>query len=139
MKKTKPVKTYLAIVLTLCMCLSLCVTAFASDEGRDDGATRYTGVSTCYAGLSISGWGKATCSSYVSCNSGYSATLTMELKRGSTTIKTWDTSGSLVVEMEKTYYVVSGYIYQVVATIEVKDSHGTIVDTIEKSSYSVIF
>ena len=65
--------------------------------------------------------------------------MTMELKRGSTTIKTWDTSGSLVVEMEKTYYVVSGYIYQVVATIEVKDSHGTVVDTIEKSSYSVIF
>lgn len=45
----------------------------------------------------------------------------------------------MVVSMEKIYYVVSGYTYQVVATIVVKDSHGTVVDTIEKSSYSVTF
>lgn len=139
MKKSKNAKSCLAIVLVLCMCFSLCVTAFASDEERDDGATRYTGVSTCYAGLAISGWGKATCSTYAYCNSGYSATMTMELKRDSTTIKSWETSGTAVISMEKTYYVVSGYTYQVVATIVVKDSHGTVVDTIEKSSYSVTF
>lgn len=139
MKKSKTAKSWLAIVLALCMCFSLCATTFASDAERDDEATRYTGVSTCYAGLAISGWGKATCSSFASCNSGYSATMTMELKKGTTTIKTWETSGSMVVSMEKTYYVVSGYTYQVVATIVVKDSNGTVVDTIEKSSYSVTF
>ena len=65
--------------------------------------------------------------------------MTMELKKGTTTIKTWETSGSMVVSMEKTYYVVSGYTYQVVATIVVKDSHGVVVDTIERSSFSVTF
>lgn len=139
MKRKNTMKSWIAIVLALCMCISLCVTAFASDEERDGEATRYTGVSTCYAGLAISGWGKATCSSYAYCNSGYSATMTMELKKGSTTIKSWETSGTAVISMEKIYYVVSGYTYQVVATIVVKDSHGVVVDTIERSSFSVTF
>lgn len=137
--KNRAVKSIVAVVLVLCMVSSLFITAFASAEERDDGATRYTGVFDCYAGLSISGWGKSSCSSYVDCRTGYSATLTMELKRDTDTIKTWTASGTGIVSLSKTYYVVSGYTYQVVATIVVKDSHGTVVDSIEKSSFSVTF
>lgn len=134
---TKAFKCFLATVLILCVAFSTVVMALAMD--KKDEPLRYTGISDCFASISISGWGKATCSSFADCNHGYSATLTMELKQGSTTIKSWSTTGSNLVSLDKTYYVVSGYTYQVVATIEVKDSHGVVVDTIEKSSYSVTF
>lgn len=137
--KMNTVKSIIATALVLCLVSLMCVTALAADEERENGGTRYTGAFDCFAGLAISSWGKASCSSFVDCKTGYSASLTMELKRGSTTIKTWTTSGSGMVTLDKTYYVVSGYTYQVVATIEVKDSHGVVVDTIEKSSYSVTF
>ena len=137
--KKRAAKTITATILALCMLSSLFIAAFASDEERDDGATRFTGIFDCYAGLSISNWGKCSCSSFADCKMGYSATITMELKRDATTIKTWTESGTGIVSLSKTYYVVSGYTYQVVATIVVKDSHGTVVDTIEKSSYSVTF
>lgn len=136
--KVKSFKAIISVVLMLCSLSFMCTTALAADEERVD-ATRYTGISSCFASLTISNWGKCSCCSFADCNSGYSASLTMELKRGSTTIKTWTTSGSGMVTLDKTYYVVSGYTYQVVATIEVKDSHGVVVDTIEKSSYSVTF
>ncbi len=137
--KKRVVKSFTAIVLVLCMLSSLFITAFASDEERDDSATRFTGIFDCYAGLSISDWGKASCSSFADCKMGYSATITMELKRDTTTIKTWTASGTSIVSLSKTYYVMSGYTYQVVATIVVKDSHGVVVDTIERSSFSVTF
>ena len=137
--KKRVVKSIAAAVLVLCMVSSLFITALASTEERDDSVTRYTGVFDCFAGLSISDWGKTSCSSYVDCMTGYFATLTMELKRDTDTIKTWTASGTGIVSLSKTYYVVSGYTYQVVATIVVKDSHGVVVDTIERSSFSVTF
>lgn len=135
--RTKIARSTLATILILCMIVLVCGIAAAAEKEKEP--QRYTGVSTCYTSLSISAWGRASCGSYVYCNSGYSADVTMKLMRDSTEIKSWNTSGSGIVTMDKTYYVVGGHSYTVAVTISVKDSNGNVVDTINTSSNTVTF
>ncbi len=72
-------------------------------------------------------------------NLSYTATLKMELQRSSngttwTTLKSWNTSGTSFVALDKSWYVLPGYQYQVKATVEVRNSAGTHLETVTKYS-----
>lgn len=97
---------------------------------------RYTGIATLTSGLTISDTGKATCAGKVMLWDGYTADVTVELKRDGATIKTWVSSGSGVVSAGGTYYVASGHEYVVTTTATVYDSNGKIVESPSKDSPS---
>lgn len=90
---------------------------------------QYTGIYALEADLNISDDGCATCYGSVSIRSGYTATLSMQLKRDGVTIKTWSDSGSTSFDIEKDYYVTGDYDYQVVVTATVKNSAGTVIES----------
>ena len=100
---------------------------------------RYAGVIHLNSSLTISARGAATCSGSVSLMSGYTADITVELKRDGTTIKTWTDSGSRTVSADGTYYVTSGHDYVVTTTATVYDSNGKIVETPSKDSTKVSY
>lgn len=116
--KTSIKRSVTAGILTLCMVLTMCTTALAS--------VMYTGIGSIAADLSISPSGYASCYGYVINYNGYSSALKMELKRDGTTIKTWTTSGSGTVKLDKGYYVTTGHTYKVVVTASVRNSSGTV-------------
>lgn len=95
---------------------------------------RYTGIATLSSGLQISETGKATCNGSASLWSGYTADVTVELKKDGTTIKTWTSSGSGMVSAGGTYYVATGHEYVVTTTVTVYNSNGKIVDNPSKDS-----
>jgi len=69
------------------------------------------------------------------------ANLTMELQQLNggkwTTIKSWDTSGSGTVYLDKTWYVSPGYSYRVYTTAKVYNSSGILLETAFATSNSV--
>lgn len=86
--------------------------------------------------LSINWLGKATCCGTVlvldeTCN----VHLYVELQRsedgvnGWETIKTWNTTGSEYVVIEKTSYVTSGYYYRIVTSAIIYDSEGYFIES----------
>lgn len=94
----------------------------------------YTGIGSIISGLTISDAGKATCDGTVVVWAGYTADVTVELKRDGTTIKTWTNSGSMRVAASGTYYVASGHTYVVTTTADVYDSAGNWVATYSGNS-----
>ena len=94
----------------------------------------YTGVGAIASGLTISNVGKATCEGTAVLYGGYTADVTVELKRDGTTIKTWTNSGSMGVTAGGIYYVMSGHTYVVTTTVDVYDSAGDWVATYTKNS-----
>ena len=111
------------LCLTLTACMMLCISAQATVV-----TPRYTGISELTVALDITSSGRADCYAYMEVNSGYTAELKMELQQDGDTIKSWTTSGSGTLELDKSYYVAEGYDYQVIASAKVKNSSGTIVD-----------
>ena len=70
--------------------------------------------------------------------------LTMELQRSRDdtswdTVKTWDTSGSGTIYLDKDWYVTSGYSYRVHVTAEVYSSNGTLVETAPTDSLTTSY
>lgn len=132
----------LSFFAALCLLVSA---ASAAVPTEDTVQPRYTGISKLTADLSISSSGYASCYGYVRLSSSsYSANMTVELQRSGngtswTTIKDWSTSGSYTLELDKGWYVVSGYYYQVVTTVEVYNSSGSLVGTAPGSSVSVYY
>lgn len=90
---------------------------------------QYTGIYQYSVDLDISSLGYASCYGAVSPNSGYSVDLTMELQQDGTTIKTWTDSGSLLLILEKGQFVEKRHYYQVVLTVDIKNSKGVIVSS----------
>lgn len=95
---------------------------------------RYTGLSQLSSALSISSSGAAKCNGTAVVRSGYTVSLTVELKQDGTSIKEWTSSGSGTVSTDGTYYVMSGHNYVVTTTAEVRDSKGNVVETPSKDS-----
>ncbi len=91
-------------------------------------------------GLNISSSGRADCYSQVVLdNTSDTAELTMELQRSNggnswRTIKTWSTSGSDTVTLDKDWYVTSGYTYRVHITVDVYTSSGSFAETESEDS-----
>lgn len=94
---------------------------------------RYVGVATIYSSLEISSGGMATCSGKASLRNGYTGSLTVELKRDGTAIKTWSSSDSSNLTAGGIYYVESGHSYVVTTTVTVYEG-GKVVETPSKDS-----
>ena len=90
---------------------------------------RFIGISELSVSLIVYPSGGASCYGYVDPYDTYSADMTLELQRDSTTIKTWTGSGSTgeSFSLDKVHYVTSGHEYQVIVTVDVKNSRGSIV------------
>ena len=106
---------------------------------------RYTNIRSLTASLEISKSGCASCyGKVVLTKSTDTVDLTMELQRSRDdtswdTVKTWDTSGSGTIYLDKDWYVTSGYSYRVHVTAEVYSSNGTLVETAPTDSLTTSY
>lgn len=124
-------KCFGCLLLTTSLLIS---TAFISvqDETLQP---RYTNIRSLTASLEISKSGCASCYGKVMLTkSTDTAELTMELQRSSddtswNTVKTWETSGSGTIYLDKDWYVTSGYSYRVHITADVYSSNGYLVES----------
>lgn len=95
---------------------------------------RFVDISLMSASIDVNSSGKASCYSYVkTANSTYKITIYMTLQRYVDgywkDVKTWSTSGTGEVDLDKSYYVTSGYYYRTAAAATVRTSSGTFVET----------
>ena len=90
---------------------------------------RYTGTGLITSTLNVSTSGAAQCNGKIKLYNGYTADLTVELKKDGSTIKTWTSSGSGTVSAGGTYYVPTGHTYVVVTTATVYDSNSNVVES----------
>lgn len=118
------------VVLIVSIFMTCLAPAFASDKITP----RYKAIAQISSGLSISSLGGASCAGDVVLDDGYTADLVVELKQDGTTIKTWTSSGSLVVSAGGLYYVMSGHTYVVRTTATVYNSNGKLVEIVAKNS-----
>lgn len=133
-------KKIIAFLLTLVMVCSVAAPfAFAADEGIQP---HYTRIVTFDIGLDIASNDKSTSYSAVTSSSRTDTIdLTMELQREVDgeweTIKSWSTSGLLSVSLDKDWYVLKGYDYQVLATADVYNANGVWQETVSEVSFVV--
>lgn len=132
------------VTLFLCVILVFGVMAPAVLATEDNVAVqpRYFRIGTYSVKLDINSSGKSTCYCKVKSNTSTdSVELTMELQRLKgedwSTIKTWTGSGTWFATLDKTWYVTSGYEYQLKITAEVYDSTGSLRETQVEYSCSV--
>ncbi len=123
----RQIRFAISLVLLVGVLMANFVTALAIEP-------RFTGIAQLFSRLSISADGAATCKGEVELRSGYSADLTVELKRDGTTIKTWTSSGSSYVSAGGTYFVTSGHNYVVTTTATVYKSNGQWVESPSRDS-----
>lgn len=133
----KTLKKVIAALFVATYLLSTCAVAFAKPP--ETAEPMYTGISSLVCEISISQNGCASCYGRAINYTGYSTTLRMDLRRDGTTIKSWTTSGSGLVSLDKDYYVVSGHSYRVVVVATVKNSSGTTVGTYTADTRAVAY
>lgn len=126
----------LATVVALCM---LVVNFSASAAENTFVQPRLTAVVSIESNLTITTLGRADCYSKTVLEAGYSGDFTMELQRSTNqvlwdTVKTWSTSGSGTLELDKSYYVSSDYYYRVLATVDTYNAAGTFIETVSQNS-----
>ena len=130
---------YRALIVGVAMlCLLLAGTSTNAAESTSV-QPRLTAVSAIGAELDVTSSGRADCYSEVELRNGYTGDLTMVLQRSTNQIiwsdvKTWTASGSGTIEMDKSYYVASGYYYRVVATVDTYNAAGSFVETVSSNS-----
>lgn len=133
-------KKLLAFLLTLVMVCSVAAPfAFAADEGIQP---HYTRILTFDIDLDINSRDKSTSYSAVtSSDDTDTINLTMELQQKIDgeweTIKSWSSSSTWVASMEKDWYVVKGYDYQVLSTAYVYNANGIWQETVSEVSFVV--
>lgn len=131
MKEVK-LKSILCILVILSVLVSA-ASATVSDE--DQIQPYYIRISSISTDFSVSSSGYADCYGQVELyNTTDTAELTMELQRSSDqsnweTIKDWSASGKCVVELDKGWYVASGYYYRIHITANVYTSSGSLGDS----------
>lgn len=128
---TRTVMLMMAIIL-------LGTTAFAAAEDSVV-QPRYIGISVLTKNLEITSGGRADCYCYIGLNSAAaSGKLTMELQQSDdngaswTELKTWDTSGSIKLELDESWYVVSGYQYRVHILVKTYDADDDLLEMVSK-------
>ncbi len=121
-------KKFVRSTLSLLLLTGVLMSLFLSAQAEEV-TPRHIGLFSVTGSLYISSDGKATCKGSARLKSGYTADLTMELARDGDPIKTWTTSGSGTIKLDKTYYVTSGHEYTLTATATVYDSSGNVVET----------
>lgn len=136
MKKFK-LKSTLCIALILCVLVST-ASATVSDESQIQ--PYFIRISSISTNFSVSSSGYADCYGQVELyKTSDTAELTVELQRSSNqsnweTIKDWTTSGKCTVELNKGWYVASGYYYRIHITAKVYTSSGSLAETASDDS-----
>ena len=139
-------KRFLAVILAVTMMVvPLCVGAVASDgeTNYDDlVAPCYTYINSISAGLSKGALGFVTCTSdFISFETDKTFVLTCYLQRtdGSAAwsnykseTKTFTGKGSFTIE--KSWFAPANYAYRTYTKVQVKNSAGTVVETVTKAS-----
>lgn len=130
----------LACLLALCICAAP-LSALAALPDDTSVSPFYTGIATVTRSLEVSNSGCATCYGKIVVRSGYTADMELALQLSSdgdswSAIKTWTTSGSGTLTLDKIYFVSSGYYYRVVCSADIYDSDGDFVEGIAESSGS---
>lgn len=139
-------KTMIAFLLTLVMVFSIvapAVSAVDATNPETEGIEpRYTRIVTFDIDLDIASNDKST--SYSRIASPYDTdkiNMTMELQQKIDgkweTIKSWSTSGTWIVSLEKDWYVDRGYDYQVLTTADVYNANGVWQETVSETSFIV--
>lgn len=127
----------LCVLVVLCMLVSMASAAVPAEDPIQPCFIRITRLSTDF---SISASGYADCYGRVQLDElTDSAELTVELQRSSNkssweTIKDWSASGKCAVELNKGWYVVSGYYYRIHITAKVYTSSGSLAETASDDS-----
>lgn len=139
MKKAIPLLLALILAFSILVPSALAVT----DEDMVI-QPRYARIATVDVDFDINSSGKSTCYSKVTtADWSDNIDLTMELQRLEgkdwTTIKTWNTSGTHIVSLDKTWYVVSGYDFRLKITSKITDSNGVWRETATDYSYTVTY
>ena len=138
--KTRTLTRTLCLIAIFCLLLS---SASAAAPAAETVQPRYTNIIQYYADLEITSAGRADCYVYIKlANTTDSVTLTMTLQRSSdktnwSDVKSWSTTGKSTVYLDESYYVVSGYYYQLVATANVYTSAGSLAETASTPSGTV--
>lgn len=128
------------IALVLLMTSMLVMPASATDEAPTV-TPRYVNISVFTASVGVNGSGKASCySNVITANSTYTIYLNNVLQRYKdgywTNVKSWSTSGTGDVTLDKSWYVTSGYYYRTAATATVYTSGGSFVEAVTIYSQS---
>lgn len=130
-----------AFLLIAASMLAFPAMALESSEGSSI-TPRYVNISVFTASCSVTDSGKAQCYSYVkTADPDYTIHMNLALQRyvngGWSTVKSWNSSGTGSVTMDKAYYVTGDYYYHTAATVTVRDENGDFVEmpTIYSQSY----
>ena len=126
-------KKSVRFTISMALILSMFVASLAAAQAAAI-EPRYTGIYDLSASLSISEQGQASCYGQATVKSGYTADITVELKRDGTTIKTWTNSGSGIVSAGGTYYVTSGHTYVVTTSATIYDQNNHVVESPSKTT-----
>lgn len=124
-------------LLTLVSCILIVVLAVSAASAAI--SPRYTYIKSTYTELTINQSGLSNCYSITETStSTHTISVNVELQKRSGSgswqyVKDWDTSGSLFAELDKSWYVLSGYEYRAKTTIEVY-SGSTRVETVTEYS-----
>lgn len=131
-----------AVTLLLCVVLIFGVMTPAVSAAADKGVSQpnYFRIGTFTIDFYIEDSGKSTCYCRVATDESTDyIELTMELQRKEdnewNTIKTWTGSDTHVAYLNKNWYVLSGYQYQLKITAKVYDSSGKLRETQVEYSY----
>ena len=134
MKKTR--SKLLSLLLAVILIASVVPVQAASS---DIAPYRFDNVASCSIALTISSKGRATCTSNMILRDGVTAEMTVTLynstdKKSWDYVKSWDTSGSFSLLLEKSYYVMSGHYYKAVLSADIYNSSGSLVESISSTS-----
>lgn len=132
----------LALILILSSVLA--IPASADDTVGSEAASvtpRYVNIALFTASCGVNSSGKAASYAFVeTANSSYTIYLNMTLQRYEdgywTNVKSWSSSGTGEVTMDKGWYVLSGYYYRTAATATVYTSGGSFVEMVNTTSQS---
>lgn len=107
----------------------------ATPPEQHDIQPRYTGVASVMADLDISSSGRASVYGNVRTIPGYTASITVSLRQDTgTSVKSWSSSGSGTITIDKIYYVATGHDYFTSVQVNAYNSSGTLVDSITVDS-----
>lgn len=126
-------KRLLCLILTLTL-LMLVATPVLAAESEVAVTPRYTYIARIYSHLTISNTtGLSACQAHGYSPTASSVKLTCRLQRlnGSTwtTVKTWTTTGTDYVALDKNYAVAKGYTYRLSVSFSVYNTSGTLLES----------
>lgn len=119
-------------IISICLVMLLLLTAIIPPALADGIQPRYEIINQIEASLTIGFLGKANCKSLLTARGSTPVRLICRLQRlenGSWhTIKTWEATGTSIVELTKSQYVASGYTYRVYTVGYAYDANNVLVE-----------